>query len=126
MELHAKVTLLGEGCRGSLTKTLFERFKLREGVDPQSFGIGIKELWEIPPEKHKPGLVIHTVGWPMDMETYGGSFMYHLENNQVALGYVIGLDYTNTYLNPYREFQVFISLFLFFSVSNIILYFNQC
>jgi len=107
MELHSKITLFAEGCRGSLTKTLYKKFGLRDGVDPQSFGIGIKELWTIPSSQHKQGLVIHTVGWPMDFKTYGGAFIYHLENNQVALGYVVGLDYTNPYLNPYREFQRF-------------------
>jgi electron-transferring-flavoprotein dehydrogenase len=107
MELHGKVTMFAEGCRGSLTKTLFERFGLREGVDPQTFGIGIKELWEIDPAKHSQGLIVHTAGWPMDTATYGGSFMYHLEDNQVAVGYVIGLDYQNPTLSPFEEFQRF-------------------
>ena len=107
VELRAKQTIFAEGCRGSLTKTLFERFRLREGVDPQTFGIGLKELWEVEPAKHRPGLVIHTVGWPMDTRTYGGSFLYHLENNQVAIGFVIGLDYANPYLSPFDEFQRF-------------------
>ncbi|HLI12926.1 MAG TPA: electron transfer flavoprotein-ubiquinone oxidoreductase [Alphaproteobacteria bacterium] len=107
VELRAKQTLFAEGCRGSLTKTLFERFRLREGVDPQTFGIGIKELWEVDPARHQPGLVTHTVGWPMDNRTYGGSFLYHLENNQVAVGFVIGLDYENPYLSPFDEFQRF-------------------
>ncbi|MFQ5993781.1 MAG: electron transfer flavoprotein-ubiquinone oxidoreductase [Acidiferrobacterales bacterium] len=107
VELHARYTLLAEGCRGSLTKTLFERFNLRDGVDPQTYGIGLKELWEVDPSKHRPGLVIHTVGWPLDSRTYGGSFVYHLENNQVAVGFVIGLDYKNPYLSPYDEFQRF-------------------
>jgi len=105
IELHAKQTLFAEGVRGSLTKTLFERFNLREGVDPQTYGIGIKELWEVDPAVHQEGLVIHTVGWPIDGNTYGGSFLYHLENNQVAVGYVIGLDYENPYLSPFEEFQ---------------------
>ena len=105
MELRARYTLFAEGCRGSLTKTLFERFKLREGVDPQTYGIGIKELWEIDPAKHQPGLIVHTVGWPVDSATYGGSFLYHLENNLVAVGYVVGLDYKNPWLSPYEEFQ---------------------
>ncbi|MGD8790684.1 MAG: electron transfer flavoprotein-ubiquinone oxidoreductase, partial [Burkholderiales bacterium] len=91
----------------SLTKTLFERFDLRKGVDPQTYGIGIKELWEIDPARHQQGLVIHTVGWPLDRETYGGSFLYHLENNQVAVGFVVGLDYRNPFLSPYEEFQRF-------------------
>ncbi|TVQ38150.1 MAG: electron transfer flavoprotein-ubiquinone oxidoreductase [Geminicoccaceae bacterium] len=107
MELRAKVTLLGEGCRGSLTKGLFERHDLRQGVDPQTYAIGIKELWEVKPEAHQPGLIVHTVGWPLDTKTYGGSFIYHLENHQVAIGYVIALDYQNPYLSPYDEFQRF-------------------
>ncbi len=102
MELHAKQTVFAEGCRGSLTKTLFERFHLREGVDPQTYGIGIKELWEVDPARHQAGLIVHTVGWPLDTATYGGSFLYHLENNQVAVGFVIGLDYQNPYLVPVR------------------------
>jgi electron-transferring-flavoprotein dehydrogenase len=107
MELHAKYTFFAEGVRGSLTKTLFERFKLREGVEPQKFGIGIKELWQIDPAKHKPGLVIHTQGWPLDSKTAGGSFMYHLEDNQVAVGFVVNLNYENPYLYPFEEFQRF-------------------
>ncbi|HEV2673811.1 MAG TPA: electron transfer flavoprotein-ubiquinone oxidoreductase [Aliidongia sp.] len=107
MELHGKVTMFAEGCRGSLTKTLFERFSLRDGVDPQTYGIGIKELWEVDPAKHQQGLIIHTAGWPMDTATYGGSFLYHLEDNQVAVGYVIGLDYQNPTLSPFEEFQRF-------------------
>ena len=105
IELHAKQTLFAEGVRGSLTKTLFERFDLREGVDPQTYGIGIKELWEVDPAVHQQGLVVHTVGWPMDGKTYGGSFLYHLEDNQVAVGYVLGLDYENPHLSPFEEFQ---------------------
>ncbi|MGH6931984.1 MAG: electron transfer flavoprotein-ubiquinone oxidoreductase [Dongiaceae bacterium] len=107
VELRGKYTLFAEGCRGSLTKTLFERFHLRDGADPQTFGIGIKELWEIEPARHKPGTIIHTVGWPVDRQTYGGSFLYHLENHQVAVGFVIGLDYRNPYLDPFEEFQHF-------------------
>jgi electron-transferring-flavoprotein dehydrogenase len=107
IELHATYTLFAEGCRGSLTKGLFERFDLRADADPQSFGIGIKELWEIDPAKHKPGLITHTVGWPMDRGTYGGSFLYHLEDNLVSVGFVIGLDYKNPYLSPFEEFQRF-------------------
>ncbi|TXH37324.1 MAG: electron transfer flavoprotein-ubiquinone oxidoreductase [Rhodospirillaceae bacterium] len=107
VELHGKQTIFAEGCRGSLTKTLFEKFNLRDGVDPQTFGIGIKELWEIDPAKHSPGKIIHTTGWPMDANTYGGSFLYHLENNQVAVGFVIGLDYENPHLSPFEEFQRF-------------------
>ena len=107
MELWARQTIFAEGCRGSLTKMLFERFALRDGADPQTYGIGIKELWEVKPENHKPGTITHTVGWPVDTATYGGSFMYHLEDNQVVVGYVIGLDYTNPYLSPFEEFQRF-------------------
>ncbi len=107
VELRAKLTLFAEGCRGSLTKTLFERFQLRAGVDPQTYAIGLKELWEVKPEQHEPGLVVHTVGWPLDAKTYGGSFIYHLEENQVAVGFVIGLDYQNPYLSPFDEFQRF-------------------
>jgi electron-transferring-flavoprotein dehydrogenase len=105
MELHAKQTIFAEGCRGSLTKELFKRFNLRDGVDPQTYGIGIKELWEVPPEQHKPGLIIHTAGWPLPSDTYGGSFLYHLEDNMVAVGFVVGLDYKNPWLSPYEEFQ---------------------
>jgi electron-transferring-flavoprotein dehydrogenase len=107
MELRARQTLFAEGCRGSLTQELFERFRLREGADPQTYGIGIKELWEVEPAKSQPGLVIHTIGWPLDSATYGGSFLYHLSNNQVAVGFVIGLDYRNPHLNPFEEFQRF-------------------
>ncbi|HPU52338.1 MAG TPA: NAD(P)/FAD-dependent oxidoreductase, partial [Burkholderiaceae bacterium] len=105
MELHARYTLFAEGARGHLGKQLIARFDLARGRDPQSYGIGLKELWEIDPSKHKPGLVIHTAGWPLDNDTYGGSFLYHLENNQVAVGYVVGLAYQNPYLSPYEEFQ---------------------
>ncbi len=107
IELHARQTVFSEGCRGSLTKGLFERFRLRDGADPQTYGIGIKELWEVRPEVHKPGLTMHTVGWPVSTDVYGGSFLYHLENNQVAVGFVVGLDYSNPYLSPYEEFQRF-------------------
>ncbi len=105
MELHGKYTLFAEGARGHLGKQLMAKYDLNKGKDPQSYGIGIKELWEIDPAKHKPGLVIHTTGWPLDTKTYGGSFLYHLENNQVMVGYVVGLDYENPYLSPYEEFQ---------------------
>ena len=107
VELHAKYTLFAEGCRGSLTKTLMERFGLRNGVQPQTYGIGVKELWEVEPAKHVPGKVVHTVGWPMDSKTYGGSFIYHMDDNQVAVGFVIGLDYQNPYLSPFDEMQRF-------------------
>ncbi|HTO42917.1 MAG TPA: electron transfer flavoprotein-ubiquinone oxidoreductase [Burkholderiales bacterium] len=107
MELHARQTIFAEGCRGSLTKRLFERFDLRAGVDPQTYGIGIKELWEVQPGRHHAGLVVHTIGWPLTPATYGGSFLYHLEDNQVAVGFVVGLDYRNPYLSPFEEFQRF-------------------
>jgi len=107
MELHAKQTIFAEGCRGSLTKELMQKFKLREGVDPQAYGIGIKELWEVKPEHHQAGLIVHTTGWPVDRKTYGGSFLYHLENNQVAVGFVVGLDYQNPWMSPFDEFQRF-------------------
>jgi electron-transferring-flavoprotein dehydrogenase len=107
IELHAKFTLFAEGCRGSLGKILMERFGLREDADPQTYGIGIKELWDVDPARHQPGLITHTVGWPMDRRTYGGSFLYHLEDNQVAVGFVIGLDYDNPYLSPFDEMQRF-------------------
>jgi electron-transferring-flavoprotein dehydrogenase len=105
MELHAKYTFFAEGCRGNLGKLLEARFALRKEADPQVYGLGVKELWEIKPEKHKAGLVVHTAGWPLDTQTYGGSFLYHMENNQVAVGFVVGLGYTNPYLSPYEEFQ---------------------
>ncbi|MDB5762580.1 MAG: electron transfer flavoprotein-ubiquinone oxidoreductase [Herminiimonas sp.] len=105
MELHAKYTLFAEGARGHLGKQLIAKFNLDKDKDPQTYGIGIKELWEIDPKLHQPGLVIHTAGWPLDTRTYGGSFLYHLENNQVAVGYVVGLAYENPYLSPYEEFQ---------------------
>ena len=107
IELIARYTLFAEGCRGSLTKQLFERFDLRRGVDPQTFGIGIKELWEVSPDRHRPGRIVHSVGWPLDSSTYGGSFLYHLEDNQVAVGFVVGLDYKNPHLSPFDEFQRF-------------------
>ncbi|WP_174821679.1 electron transfer flavoprotein-ubiquinone oxidoreductase [Duganella rivi] len=105
MELHGKYTLFAEGARGHLGKQLIAKYDLNKGKDPQSYGIGIKELWEIDPAKHQPGLVVHTTGWPLDSKTYGGSFLYHLENNQVVVGYVVGLNYENPYLSPYEEFQ---------------------
>ena len=105
MELHAKYTVFAEGARGHLGKQLIARYKLDENRDPQSFGIGIKELWEIDPSRHQPGFVMHTAGWPMDSSTYGGAFMYHMEDNKVAVGFVTGLGYTNPYLSPFEEFQ---------------------
>lgn len=105
MALHAKYTLFAEGARGHLGKQLISKFQLDAGKDPQTYGIGLKELWEIDPAKHQPGLVIHTAGWPLNADTYGGSFLYHLENNLVAVGYVVGLGYENPYLSPFEEFQ---------------------
>ncbi|MDP9582916.1 UNVERIFIED_ORG: electron-transferring-flavoprotein dehydrogenase [Burkholderia contaminans] len=105
MELHAKYTLFAEGCRGHLGRQLISKFRLDANADPQAYGIGIKELWEIDPAKHKPGLVIHTAGWPLKSDTYGGSFLYHMDNNQVVVGFVVGLGYTNPYLSPFEEFQ---------------------
>jgi electron-transferring-flavoprotein dehydrogenase len=105
MELRAKYTLFAEGARGNLGKQLISGYQLDKGRDPQTYGIGLKELWEIDPAKHQQGLVIHTAGWPLDNSTYGGSFLYHLENNQVAVGYVVGLAYENPYLSPFEEFQ---------------------
>ena len=105
MELLGKYTVFAEGARGHLGRQLIARFKLDEGRDPQAYALGIKELWEIDPSKHKPGLVVHTAGWPMDSATYGGGFLYHLENNQVTLGFVTGLDYANPYLSPFEEMQ---------------------
>jgi len=107
MEIKGKVTLFAEGCRGSLSEQLIKQFNLRDGTSPQTYGIGIKELWEIDSAKHKPGLAIHSVGWPLDSQTYGGSFLYHGENNRVAVGFVIGLDYQNPHLDPFLEFQRF-------------------
>ena len=107
IELKAKYTLFAEGCRGSLSKTLGERFGLSDGAAPQIYGIGIKELWEVDAAAHRPGLVVHTAGWPMDLKTYGGSFLYHLADRQVAVGFVIGLDYENPHLSPFEEFQRF-------------------
>jgi electron-transferring-flavoprotein dehydrogenase len=105
MELHGKYTLFAEGSRGQLGKQLIAKFKLDAGKDPQAYALGIKELWEVDPTKHKPGLVVHTAGWPMDNATYGGGFMYHLENNRVTLGLVTGLDYSNPWLSPFEEMQ---------------------
>ncbi len=105
MELHAKYTVFAEGCRGHLGKGLQERFALREGRDPAVYGLGLKELWEIDPARHRPGLVIHGAGWPLDDATYGGSWMYHLEDNRVSVGLVVGLGYANPYLSPFEEFQ---------------------
>ena len=105
MELRATYTLFAEGCRGSLSKQLMARFNLRDGVDPQTYGLGIKELWEIPKEQHRPGLIQHTFGWPLDRKTYGGSWLYHFGDNLVSYGFVLGLDYANTWLSPFDEMQ---------------------
>jgi electron-transferring-flavoprotein dehydrogenase len=105
MELHARFTLFAEGCRGHLAKRLEERFGLRGDSNPQVYGLGLKEFWEVSPEHHVPGLVMHTAGWPLENDTYGGSFCYHLEGNRVAIGFVVGLGYKNPYLSPYEEFQ---------------------
>ncbi|MFV2030657.1 electron transfer flavoprotein-ubiquinone oxidoreductase [Neisseria sp. S1] len=107
MELWAQQTIFSEGCRGSLTKQVIKRFALDRDSQPQTYGIGIKEIWEVPEAQCKPGLVIHTTGWPLDNQTYGGSFIYHLDNNQVAVGFVVGLDYQNPYLSPFEELQRF-------------------
>ncbi|KAJ8720724.1 hypothetical protein PYW08_006189 [Mythimna loreyi] len=112
MEFHSKITIFTEGCHGHLTKMISKKYDLRANSEPQSYGIGLKELWEVKPENHKPGLVEHTIGWPLDKNTYGGSFIYHLnvaegEAPLVAAGFVVGLDYTNPYLSPFREFQRF-------------------
>ncbi|KAK9830266.1 hypothetical protein WJX72_010683 [[Myrmecia] bisecta] len=105
IRLHAKATLFAEGCRGSLSEGLMKRFDLRKDADPQTYALGFKEVWEVSPEKHKPGRVWHTIGYPLDSSTYGGSFLYHMEDNKVALGFVVALDYRDPYLNPYQEFQ---------------------
>ena len=107
MELHAKYTVFAEGARGHLGKQVIAKFKLDDGKDPQSYGIGIKELWEIDPARHQAGLALHSAGWPLDENTYGGSFLYHMEDNKVVVGFVVGLDYTNPWLSPFEEFQRF-------------------
>ena len=105
MELLGKYTVFAEGARGSLGRQLIERFKLDEGCDPQAYGLGIKEVWEIDPQRHQPGFVLHTAGWPMDSDTYGGAFLYHMEDNKVTMGFITGLDYSNPYLSPFEEMQ---------------------
>lgn len=107
VELHARQTILTEGCHGSLTKQVIQKYNLRERSDPQTYGLGIKEIWEIDPEKHDEGSITHTVGWPMDNKTYGGSWIYHMAENMISIGFVVGLDYTNPYLSPYEEMQRF-------------------
>ncbi|MEZ5690914.1 MAG: electron transfer flavoprotein-ubiquinone oxidoreductase [Rickettsiales bacterium] len=105
--IRGKYTLFAEGCRGSLSEKLMKEFNLRENCDPQTYAIGIKEIWEIKPEKHNEGNVTHTVGWPLSTDTYGGSFIYHMADNKLAVGFVIGLDYGNPYIDPFGEFQRF-------------------
>ena len=105
MELLGRYTLLAEGARGHLGKQVIARYKLDAGRDPQAYGIGLKEVWEIDPKRHKAGLVVHTAGWPLDAHTYGGSFMYHMDHHQIAIGYVVGLNYSNPWLSPFEEFQ---------------------
>ncbi|HDS1017988.1 electron transfer flavoprotein-ubiquinone oxidoreductase [Stenotrophomonas maltophilia] len=107
MALHARYTIFAEGARGHLGRQLIARYKLDEGKDPQAYGIGIKELWQIDPAKHEPGLVVHAAGWPLDSDTYGGAFLYHADGGKVAIGYVVGLDYRNPWLSPFEEFQRF-------------------
>jgi electron-transferring-flavoprotein dehydrogenase len=107
MALLARQTVLAEGCRGSLTRLAMERFALNRDCSPQTYGLGIKELWEIDPARHATGRVVHTVGWPLDRATYGGSWIYHLADNQISVGFVVGLDYQNPYLSPFEEFQRF-------------------
>jgi electron-transferring-flavoprotein dehydrogenase len=107
MELVAKYTLFAEGCRGSLSQELMQKFNLRDGVDPQKYGIGLKELWQVAPERHHKGLVIHSQGWPLDSETGGGSFLYHFGDGLVSVGFVVHLNYENPHLSPYDEFQRF-------------------
>ena len=105
MELHAKYTVFAEGARGSLGKQLLAKYQLEAGTDAQTFAIGIKELWEVPADKAQPGKVVHTAGWPLNDDAFGGGFLYHMEGNKVTLGYVIGLDYENPWLNPFEEMQ---------------------
>jgi len=107
MELHAKVTVFAEGCRGHLGKELIKKFNLDKDKSPQQYGIGFKEIWQVNSKQHEEGLVMHTIGWPLDKKTYGGSFVYHAENKQIFIGYVVGLDYQNPHLSPFDEFQRF-------------------
>jgi len=106
MEFRAKVTLLAEGAHGSLTKDVVRRFNLREGKELQTYAIGVKEVWRVDPEKYRAGKVVHTMGWPLTPDVYGGGWVYHMADGMVSLGMVIGLDYQNPYLSPYRELQV--------------------
>lgn len=107
MNLYAKQVMFAEGCRGSLTQKLMERFDLRKNVQPQTYGLGLKEIWQVTSSEHQPGKVVHTVGWPLESSTYGGSFIYHLDDKKVAIGFVVGLDYSNPWLDPFEEFQRF-------------------
>lgn len=107
MDLFAKQIMVAEGCRGSIAQQLIKRYELTNGVDPQTYGLGIKEVWEVPDTHHRAGKVVHTIGWPLDNATYGGSFLYHFDKNLINVGFVVGLDYQNPYLNPYEEFQRF-------------------
>lgn len=105
MELLGKYTVFAEGARGHLGRQLIARFKLDEGRDPQTYGLGVKEVWEIDPKRHQPGFVLHTAGWPMKSDTYGGAFLYHMEDNKISMGFITGLDYSNPYLSPFEEMQ---------------------
>ncbi|WP_354400145.1 electron transfer flavoprotein-ubiquinone oxidoreductase [Variovorax sp. OAS795] len=105
MELLGKYTVFAEGARGHLGRQLISRFKLDEGKDPQTYGLGVKEVWEIDPKRHQPGFVLHTAGWPMNSDTYGGAFLYHMEDNKISMGFITGLDYSNPYLSPFEEMQ---------------------
>jgi electron-transferring-flavoprotein dehydrogenase len=107
VKIYGKMTVLAEGCRGSLTQKIIKKYKLDKDCDPQTYGLGIKEIWEIDPAKSKPGQAIHTIGWPLPFSTYGGSFLYHMDKSQVLIGFVVGLDYANPYLSPFEEFQRF-------------------
>lgn len=118
MEFRAKVTLLAEGARGSLTKTAVRRFNLQEDSDPQTYGFGVKEVWRVDPSQYRPGEVIHSLGWPLDMHTYGGGWVYHMADGLVSLGLVVGLDYANPYLSPYRELQASFDVCLLSGLSN--------
>lgn len=106
MAFKSKVTLLAEGCHGSLTKGVIKKFNLREHADPQTYGLGLKEIWEVPEEDWREGEVVHSMGWPLNKDVYGGGFMYHFGERLVSVGLVVGLDYANPYISPYREFQV--------------------
>ena len=117
MEFHSKLTIFAEGCHGSLSKQLISKFNLREGKDPQTYGLGVKEVWKVKKEKHQPGKVQHTLGWPLDNSTYGGTWLYHMEDEMVSLGIVVGLDYPNPYISPFKELQVSLKHFPPYSSS---------